>query len=288
MMVPVRLALLLALSGGTAARAEDSPSRSQRARPVTLTRQPAEPLPEIHVAPDVPTLLLFPADLQKKSLTVDASRIRVVDMGGRSIIVQAAADYRADERQELEVFFADGLAPARAAFVLVMDAAEVDTRIDVKRPEVPSAVCPVEGLRAAPLPEDFVRMGYVDKYGVRTRDIDRLEANGDGLSAEPGVSYRGRGWMLFALVVGNGAGLPPFSPRSATLTGKGGVTLPVLRVTAERDPIAPGESSPVFVAVDEPPPGAGAVFALEVLGDTGRSLLFPSVKLPAAVTEGKP
>lgn len=38
-----------------------------------------------------------------------------MDTGARSIIVQAVGDYRPDERQELEVFFADGKAPARAA-----------------------------------------------------------------------------------------------------------------------------------------------------------------------------
>ena len=63
----------------------------------------------------MPTVLLFPADIQKKTITVDRSRIRVVDTGTRSIIVQAVDDYRPDERQELEVFFADGRAPARAA-----------------------------------------------------------------------------------------------------------------------------------------------------------------------------
>jgi hypothetical protein len=38
--------------------------------------------------------------------------------------VQAVEDYRPDERHELEAFFADGKAPARAAFMLVMDPAE--------------------------------------------------------------------------------------------------------------------------------------------------------------------
>jgi uncharacterized protein (TIGR02268 family) len=104
---------------------------------------------------------------QKKTLTVDQSRIRVVDTGTRSIIVQAVDDYRPDERQELEVFFADGKAPARAAFVLVMDPAEVDTRIDVERRELPNAVCPAEA-PPNPRPEDFVLLGYVDKAGVPT------------------------------------------------------------------------------------------------------------------------
>lgn len=56
-------------------RAESHEARSE----VALTGNPAEPLPEFHVAPGVPTLLLFPSDINKKTLTVDESRIRVVD-----------------------------------------------------------------------------------------------------------------------------------------------------------------------------------------------------------------
>jgi hypothetical protein len=61
----------------------------------------------------------------------------------------------------------------------------------------------------------------VNEHGVPTGVIDRVADNGQGLSADPGVSYRGNGWVLFDLVISNGAGPPPFSPRGATLTGKG-------------------------------------------------------------------
>ena len=287
MIVPVRLAIALTLLVGAVARAEAAPSRTKRDRPVAVTVNHAEPLPEIHIAPDVPTVLLFPADIQKKTLTVDEARIRVVDTGARSIIVQAKEDYRADEHAELEVFFADGKAPARAAFVLVMEPAEVDTRIDVKRPALPTAGCPPEVPRADPLPEDFVLKGYVDKHGVPTGVIEKASDNGQGLKSEPGVSYRGIGWVLFDIAISNGAGRPPFSPRGAALTGKGGETLRALRVKAERDVIAPGEFVRVLVVAGEPPPSAGLVFTLEVLGDDGRSLVIPRVTLPKLVTEGK-
>lgn len=262
-------------------------SRAKRERPVTVTGSPAEPLPEVYVSVDTPTVLLFPADIQKKTLTVDASRIRVVDMGARSIIVQAVDDDRAGERQELEVFFADEKEPTRVAFVLVRDPARVDTRIDVKRPEPSTAACPVEVQRADPLPEDFVLMGYVNTRGVQTGVIGRVADSEHGLSAEPGVSYLGNGWVLFDIVIRNVAGRPPFSPHGATLTGKGGVTLRARRVRAERDAIVSGDSVRVLVVADEPPPSAGGVFTLEVLGDTDRRLVIPGVALPAAVTEGK-
>lgn len=287
MIIPVRLALAVALLLGAAARAEAAPSRTKRDRPVTVTVNPAEPLPEIHVAPDVSTVLLFPADIQKKTITVDQSRIRVVDSGGRSIIVQAVEDYRPDERHELEVLFADGRAPARAAFVLVMDPAEVDTRIDVQRPEPPNAACPAETQRVEPRPEDFVLLGYVDPSGVPTAKFDRATDDAQGLKSDVGVSYRGKGWVLFEFAIRNLSGRPSFAPHEATLRGKDGVTLRALRMTAESDTIAPGEQAWVLVVAAVPPPSAGLVLTLEVLGDGGRSLVIPGVKLPKFVAEDK-
>lgn len=286
MLQPDRLFLALALFWAAVARGDVDLSRAKRDRAVTVVGTPAEPVPEIHVAPDVPTLLLFPADIARKTLAVDESRIRVVDTGARSIIVQTAADYRAGERHDLTVFFADGMAPARATFVLVMDPAEVDTRIDVKRPEPPTAACPAEA-PPNPRPEDFVWLGYVDRHGLQTAVIEAAADSAQGLSTEPGVSYRGNGWVLFDVVIHNLPGRPLFSPREATLTGKGGVTLRVRRVKAERNAIAPGESLRVLVVADEPPASAGRVFTLEVPGDGGRSLVIPRVTLPTAAAEGK-
>jgi uncharacterized protein (TIGR02268 family) len=254
---------------------------------VSVAGTPAEPLPEIHVAPETLTVLLFPADIQVDTLTVDKLRIRVVDTGPRSIIVRAAEGYRVGERHDLTVFFSDGAAPARAGFALVMDSAEVDIRIDVKRPALPTAGCPPEVPRTAPRPEDFVLLGFVDERGVQTGGIKSVADNGQGLATEPGVSYRGTGWVLFDISIGNGAGRPPFAPREATLTGKGGITLRALRVKAEGDAIAPGKSARVLVVADEPPESAGRVFTLEVFGDGGRGLVIPGVTLPAAVTEGQ-
>jgi uncharacterized protein (TIGR02268 family) len=288
---PDRLALVLALLWGAVAQGETDLSRAKREREVTVVGTPAGPLPEIHVAPETLTVLLFPADIQKNTLTVDESRIRVVSIDVRAIIVRAAVDYRVGERHDLTVFFADGVTPARAGFALVMNPAEVDIRIDVKRPELPAVTCPPEVQHADPRPEDFVLKGYVDASGVQTGGIAPVEWNAQGLQSDPGVSYRGRGWVLFDIVIRNEAGRPPFSPRSAMVTGKGEVTLPTRSVTADESKTsATGAFVRVLVVVDAPPESAGRVFTLEVSGDGGRSLVIPGVKLPAlpaAVTEGK-
>ena len=101
----------------------------------------------VHIAHDTPTLLLFLSLIQRKSLTFNESRIRVLNAGERSIIAQAVSDLRKDEPQELGVFFVDGRTPARAAFSLVTDPTEVDTRIDVQRPALPDRTArPICGL----------------------------------------------------------------------------------------------------------------------------------------------
>jgi uncharacterized protein (TIGR02268 family) len=279
------LFLALALLWAAVARGETDLSRAKKDRAVTVAGTPAEPLPEIHVAPDVPTLLWFPADIQRNTLTVDGARIRVLDTGARSIIVQAAADYRADERHDLTVFFADGAAPARAAFVLVMDSAEVDIRIDVKRPELPTAGCPPEVQRADPKPEDFVLLGYVNNRGVQTAVVPKVADSTQGFSSEQGVSYRGDRWAIVEVTIQNLPGRPPWTPRDVVLKSKSGENPRARLVTDATSPVAPGDFVRVLAVLDAVPPGADLVVALEVLGDDGRSFVIPRVVLPLG---GKP
>ncbi|WP_370644215.1 DUF2381 family protein, partial [Myxococcus sp. RHSTA-1-4] len=178
-------------------RAEAAPGRTKRERPVAVVGNPAEPLPEIRLEAASPTWLFFPTAIAENTLTVDeqprtvdtaavpggGSRIRVLDVGKRSIIVQAVEDLRPGERHELAVFFADGRAPARAAFVLVTDPAEVDARIVVERRE-PTAACPAEAPRPPPGPEDCVMLGYVTRKGVQTGPVDDASNEAGGAAVE--------------------------------------------------------------------------------------------------------
>ncbi|WP_336243642.1 DUF2381 family protein, partial [Corallococcus exercitus] len=183
---------MIALLGGTVPRADAAPSRTPRVRPVAVTGSTVDPLPEIRVEAAAPTLLFFPTAIAESTLTVDelprtvdtaavpgnGSRIRVLDVGKRSIIVQPVEDLAPGERHELAVLFADGRAPARAAFVLVTDSAEADARIDVARPEPPGGPCPAEVPPPPPRPEDFVLLGYVDEKGVRAGSVRWVEDEG--------------------------------------------------------------------------------------------------------------
>jgi uncharacterized protein (TIGR02268 family) len=279
---PLRLALALALLWGTAARAG---GRIERTRAVTVTGTPDGPLPEIHVTGDTPTVLFFRAPIQKKTLTFDESRIRLLDAGDLSVIVQAVTDLKEGERHEIGVFFADGRVPARAAFVLVNDPSEVDIRIDVQRPEPPPVPCSNEAQPRATQPEDFVLLGYVGKEGVSVTPIKDVDVADLGLSTMNSYSYRGQGWALVAVEINNHSVQAAWIPREATLTGPPGLVWRTRLVMKDKSEISPGMDERVLAVVDTPDLNAATVFTLELRGEDGRSFKIPNVRFPKAVME---
>jgi uncharacterized protein (TIGR02268 family) len=285
LILPFRLAFAFALLWGTAARAEAALTRAKREGSVTVSLNPSEPLPVIRVAHDTPTLLLFAAPIQKKTLTFNESRIRVLDTGERSVIVQAVTDLQEGERHEIGVFFADGRVPSRAAFMLVTDPLAVDTRIDVQRPEPPGPPCPNESQARVPQPEDFVLLGYVDKEGVSVARIRQVDDPGQGLSAVNGYSYRGRGWALVQVEITNHPTRSPWRPRDATLTGTRGLAPRTRLIVEDKGALEPEGTRRVLVVVDTPMLNSGSVFTLELRGENDRSLKIPDVRFPQAVME---
>ncbi|MBN9680826.1 MULTISPECIES: DUF2381 family protein [unclassified Corallococcus] len=283
MLQPLRLALPLALTlaWGTSAQAQPTErTRVERQRSVPLASTPAEPLPVVRVARDTMTLLFFPSPIQKKTLTFDESRIRVLDTGERSVIIQPVANLGDGERQELGVFFEDGRAPARAAFRLVTDPAEVDSRIDVQRPAPPNEPCQPTAQAPAPKPEDFVRLGYLDDKGISTsRRKGSLEAM-QGLSFESLVAFRGTTWILADVTISNSLEQPAWTPREATFVGMSGTPLRARLVAMKPGPIPPGEARHFLAAVEVTATDANLVFTLEVLGEEGRRLTIPGVRFP--------
>ncbi|RKH00230.1 DUF2381 family protein [Corallococcus carmarthensis] len=287
MLQPFRLALAFALVSGVAAGAEPAPgARVRRERPVTVASTPAEPLPVVHVAGGARTLFLFSAPIQRKTLTFDESRIRVLDAGERSIIVQPVANLTEGERQEIGVFFADGRAPTRAAFVLMTDPSDVDALIDVQRPEPPNTACKTDAQLPVPKPEDFVLLGLVDGKGVTTSKIQDKRDDAQGFRTQGAVSFRGKGWVLVDVTIWNTSDQQAWTPREATFTGRVGMPLRARLVTAKKGPILPGEERRVIAVAEIQDSDASFVFALEVRGDDGRRLLIPEVRFPKPATGG--
>ncbi|WP_408888705.1 DUF2381 family protein [Myxococcus faecalis] len=285
MLQPFRLVLplTLVLAWGSTAHAEPSPGpRVRRERSVTVASDAGAPLPVVYIAQDTPTLFLFPSAIQRKSLTFDESRLRVLDAGARSVIVQAVSDLPRGEHQELGVFFADGKAPERAVFSLMTDPTEVDSRIDVEREEAPNTVCEPSTPCSAPKPEDFVLLGYVGKEGVTTSRSQGQEPMQD-LAVESYIALRGRGWILVDVIIQNESEQSAWTPREATFMGHVGVPLRARLIAVKPGPIAPGRNRRVLAVVEVPAANADLVFTLEVLGDGGRRLRIPGVRFPKPI-----
>jgi uncharacterized protein (TIGR02268 family) len=279
------LAVALVLLVGTVARAQAT-AREQRQRTLIVTGNPAEPPLPVRVALETPTAFLFGAEIRKKSVRVDEERIRVLDVGAHSIILQAVKPLGEGEREELEVQFADGRAPERAVFMLVPHPSEVDAFVTVVRQE-PAAPASLAEVRAGVSgPEDFLLLGYMDGRGVPTADIGPAWNRAHGIQSRRGVAYRGNGWLMFQVEIRNMRGPEPWVPTEATLTGKTGEKLRGRVVREEPAEPAPGKAGRMLVVTEEPPPNAGLAFTLEVSAGDGRSLAIP-VKVPVPAQEPK-
>jgi uncharacterized protein (TIGR02268 family) len=287
---PSTLALVLLLLGAVA-RAQLAPSRALRQRSVTVTGNPAEPLPEVRGAKGMGITFHFDGALREESVKVDESRLRVVDVGKNSLLVEPVTEPRADQPSEVSVMFGD-VEQERAAFVIVPHPSEVDSWIEVtRRTEPPGAVCQVriDELLArcgAQGPTTFRRAGLLPDRGILARTFQRYADSGGNLVSDGGVSFRGSDWVLLEVEVINASG-QSWAPRSTTLKSRDGTPVSVRLMTPETEEILPGTSRRVWVETDDPPASAGVLFTLEVGGADGRSVRVGNVALAPRTKEGK-
>jgi uncharacterized protein (TIGR02268 family) len=273
------------------ARAQPAPSRAHRQRSITVTGNPADPLPEVRGAKGRGIVFHFDGPIREDSIKVDESRIRVLDVGKKSLLVEPITEPREDQPSEVAVTFADGK-QERAAFTIVPHPSEVDTWIEVTRQtEQPGAVCQarLDELSArcgAQSPTAFRRSGLLPDRGILARAFPRQADTAGSLVSEGGVSFRGRDWVLLDVEIRNPTG-QPWAPRVAALKSKDGAPVRVRLVTPEMEEISPGESWHVLVETDDPPASVGVFFTLEVSGADGRFLRGVNVELAPRAQEGK-
>jgi uncharacterized protein (TIGR02268 family) len=288
---PTTLVALVLLLVGAGARAQPSPAPERRERTLTVTGNPAEPPHEIHVAKGVATLLRFKSRINRDAVEVDGRSTRItVDAGDSSIFLEPLIELGSAERLVLRVPFSDGKATAQAVFVLMSDASEVDTRIDVVRHEQTVESCQAElagaQARCSKIsPVQFARAGWLTPKGVISRRIMKCNniTRMDGLVCDAGTTYRAETWVLVDVMIRNESNEHPWVPRGVTIKGmKSGMPVTVRAVEMEPAQIAPGEVGHVFVEME--PSQAGEPFVLE-LSDTARSLKIPEVNF---TQEAKP
>ena len=281
MLSPATLALVLLLLGGTLAQAQPAPTREPRRRSFTLTGAPLE----ARIATGIRTFLVFSVPIRGKAVEVDPTRIKVVASGDAILAFEPLSEPRPGERWTLRVPLADGKAPEVAEFSLVAHASEVDTEIDVARPEELPAACPTCAPCAALNPADAIASEFIGKDGVQTREFLGVTDAASGFASKGGVTYRAARWVLVDVEIIRLPGHPPWTPAGATLTSKTGeARVLAVKVEPGREPNAVR----VLVTTDVPPSSAGLDFTLHLNGAQGApSFSIPAVTLPPA-KEPKP
>jgi uncharacterized protein (TIGR02268 family) len=202
------LALALVLLAGAVARAQTAPTREPRRRSVTLTGVPLE----VRIATGSRTFLVFGVPIRGQAVEVDRARIKVVDAGKVSLVIEPLSEPGPGERWTLSVPLADGQVPEVAEFTLVAHPSEVDAEIDVARAGKQDTACqpecaPCAGVSAV----DVIASGLINKRGVQTAEFSGFEDSATGFESQSGVSYRAAKWVLVEVEI-----TPP--PRHAAWT----------------------------------------------------------------------
>jgi uncharacterized protein (TIGR02268 family) len=263
------------------------PAREPQQRQVFLPSHSTEPAPEVRVAANVGTTLVFDAPIDRASVEVPerTTRFRLVDPGERTLFLEPLVAPGDGERWVVRVRYKDGATPAYATVALVSHPTRVDTRVDVaRRPRTVETLeaalaekdAQLAALRAASAPARLVFSGRLTLEGVQAELIERPANTRDGLRVTGGEAYRAGPWALAVVRVLNLPGQRPWEPGEARLTLADGTPVKVLSVDMDRAQLGPGEEGSVAVETEAPFWKAGEALRLELLDKRGSRRLPPT------------
>ncbi|MDY7231280.1 DUF2381 family protein [Hyalangium rubrum] len=286
----VRLLVLLPLAGAPLARAQPAPCQPEGRR-LELADGTASP-PEVCIAPGLSTTLLFDAPLLEGEVVLEGrEHFERVEAAGRTLVLVPTEKLPATARLRLEVRFAPGTAPTRAAFSLVARSAQAERLVEVSRPPSPTDSCPAraEQLEAALQQCQAERARTSEPFGdppslaamliggmFDERDIRALRLDKSELTAAPGevvqverLSLHGTRSRLAVKVLLRNRDARPWVLAGASLTDASGQVKQALWIQ-RREPLAPGASDFVWLELEMPGPGISPrTFTLQ-LWDEGR------------------
>jgi uncharacterized protein (TIGR02268 family) len=279
----ILLALAILFFVGASA-AQPAPARTLRQRGVTVAGSGA-PAPQVRLAPDTHTLLLFDADIDKDSVVLDATRVRVVDAGARSLVLQLLVKLGDRERLWLRVRFRDGAAPEEAVLALVSHPSEADALVDVTRHAQPLATCQAEleesqaRCNAGTL-ADLAASGVLDDRGIFTDKLTVRTTHKLGPAPTGGWIHAGPGWFVLAVRLRHPPSERPWAFQEAGLTptrGEGRFTARIVRVKRT----APETESLVVVEVASSEAPAASEYTLSLTEVPGaQPLMTLTVEIP--------
>jgi uncharacterized protein (TIGR02268 family) len=241
--------------------------RLRREQQLVLSQVPAGGGPELRVAPGIPTVVGFDAEVAHAEVARKGpGRLVWVEVVGRSVSIKSREELASGESVPLEVVLVQGSTRTRLVFQLVSRPGEVDARVDVELS--PSSTTSLEPVVAFPQREDgpFSRMvfsGVMGRSGI-TGSMFLGKTIGSGVIATRPWDYRGAHGRAITFLVHNPEGARPwFASEIVCLSPTGEVLESGVRWRVSMAaPIEPGSSGQVVVeSADE---GAGAPVRLEV------------------------
>jgi uncharacterized protein (TIGR02268 family) len=282
--------LLLALLSLVAWRAAAQPSseRTVKVRRVSLTGA----VVDVRVAPGIPTTLNFDADIDPRTVELDApGRVTLLGQSARTITLTPVAALR--EAVVLRVRFADQALPLEPVFSLRMDPDEVDAQVtayrDARAPELLRAqVAELEARctaceaqlaalreRTQPTgPASLVLSKQLDADGVH---VDRAKCGAVGVKCLEAERSLAKSWVVVSFSVKNTPEGPEWRPGGAWLVHEASGERFAARVVAmEPQVLAPGARGRVVAEFAQPPESMGKAVRVEVREAAGARHLSAS------------
>nr|WP_242589505.1 DUF2381 family protein [Corallococcus macrosporus] len=294
----------LLLVGSAAAAQPPVSSSVPGARRIELSPEEAGSASEVVVSPGLSTMLLFDSELQRESIELESrQRFSLVDVGQATLRLVPSVSASPGERLKMVVRFRDGAAPSTAVFVLKVHPAKAEATIEVYRARrtIETYQQEIRDTRAEALQckEELARMasereapagltgllfnGGLDLHGVAghvlTRAVEQTASK--GLEASIVNSYRANKLVAADVWIELKTGTRPWRAEGATLKGRLGEDLTVLRVW-QVTPILPGKTKGrVIVEAEAPAAADQGPFSLKLWeADGPRSITLGNVTFP--------
>nr|WP_217279326.1 DUF2381 family protein [Corallococcus exiguus] len=273
------------------------------ARRIELPPDDVQFAPEIAISSGLSTALFFDSDLMRDSVELEGrDRFTLVDVGQATIRLVPSSRVAPGERFRLVVRFRDGAAPLSAFFFLRIHPAKAESLIEVYRGKRTIETYQQEAREAhaellrcqnenARLMADhdapgglagLISTGGMDERGVvgRVVTLEFSQVSGSDLTASYITSYRSTTGVAVDVKMDVKAGAQPWLAKGATLKGKAGVELKVIRVW-QRMPIPGGNVGRVVVEAEASPETTRGPFALKLWEEDGpRTVVFGNVMFP--------
>nr|WP_171447374.1 DUF2381 family protein [Corallococcus carmarthensis] len=274
------------------------------ARRIELIPEDTGSASEVVVSPGLSTMLLFDSELQREGIELEGrQRFSLVDVGQATLRLVPSANATPGERFKLVVRFRDGAAPLTAVFLLKVHPAKAEATIEVYREQrtIETYQQEIRDARAEVFrcKEEQARMmsehkspggltgilinGGLDPRGVAGQVLARAAANmaANGLEAPVVNSYRSSKLVAVDVWIDVKTGTLPWRAEGATLKGRSGEELKVLRVW-QVTPTLPGvPGGRVIVEAEAPAAAVQGPFALKLWeADGPRSITLGNVTFP--------